>query len=98
LESIAVLLLSNYPVTNFCKALVFPVITNLQKLANHLALLIPNNKDPPDKQERDLDLLKKMVPDRWRELYANRESLFNLSNPEFCGKAGAFPLFTWLTC
>jgi hypothetical protein len=39
-----------------------------------------------EKQERDLAFLQKMVPDRWEELYANRESLFNLSNPEFCGK------------
>jgi hypothetical protein len=83
--------LKKYPMADNFKALVFPVITNLQKLANHLALLIPNNKDPPDKQERDLEFLKKMVPDRWRELYANRESLFNLSNPEFCGKARYSP-------
>jgi len=27
-----------------------------------------------------------MVPTRWEELYANRESIKNLSNPEFCGK------------
>ena len=58
----------------------------LQKLSNHLALLIPNSGDVSDKQERDLGFLKEMVPDRWEELYANRESLFNLSNPDFCGK------------
>jgi hypothetical protein len=46
--------------------------------------------DPRDKQERDLDFLQKMLPDRWEELYANRESLFNLSNPEFCGKVRSF--------
>ncbi|CAG8955066.1 hypothetical protein HYFRA_00007080 [Hymenoscyphus fraxineus] len=68
------------------KALVFPVIITLQKLSNHLALLIPNSNDSPEKQERDLEFLKTMVPDRWKELWANKESLFNLSNPEFCGK------------
>jgi hypothetical protein len=65
---------------------VFPVIMTLQKLSNHLALLIPNSSDLREKQERDLEFLQKMVPDRWEELYANRESLFNLSNPVFCGK------------
>jgi SNF2 family DNA or RNA helicase len=70
------------------QSLVFPVITTLQKLSNHLALLIPNSVDQPDKQTRDLEFLQKMVPDRWRELYDNRESLFNLANPDFCGKVG----------
>jgi SNF2 family DNA or RNA helicase len=65
---------------------VFPVIMTLQKLSNHLALLIPNSSDSREKQERDLEFLQKMVPDRWEELYANRDSLFNLSNPDFCGK------------
>ncbi|TVY84329.1 Switch protein [Lachnellula suecica] len=68
------------------QALVFPVIITLQKLSNHLALLIPNSADVSDKQERDLDFLRDMVPDRWRDLYAHRDSLVNLSNPEFCGK------------
>jgi SNF2 family DNA or RNA helicase len=27
-----------------------------------------------------------MAPDNWRELYENRDSLFNLAKPEFCGK------------
>lgn len=68
------------------QALVFPVIVTLQKLANHLALLIPNSADPREKQQRDLDFLQEMVPDRWKELYSKRDSLFTLSNPEFCGK------------
>jgi SNF2 family DNA or RNA helicase len=68
------------------QALVFPVISTLQKLSNHLALLIPNANDPREKQQRDLDFLMAMVPDKWRELYGNRDSLFNLSNPDFCGK------------
>lgn len=68
------------------QALVFPVISNLQKLSNHLALLIPASSDAQDKQSRDLDFLQTMVPDRWEDLYNNRNSLHNLSNPEFCGK------------
>jgi hypothetical protein len=58
----------------------------LQKLSNHLALLIPNADDKLEKQERDLEFLQEMVPDLWEELYANRESIKNLSNPKFCGK------------
>ncbi len=69
----------------------FPVIMTLQKLSNHLALLIPNSSDSREKQERDLDFLQKMVPDRWEELYTNRDSLFNLSNPDFCGKV-SYPI------
>jgi SNF2 family DNA or RNA helicase len=68
------------------QAVVFPCIQNLQKLSNHLALLIPNSSDPHEKQGRDLEFLKTMVPDKWRDLYSNRDSLLNLSNPEFCGK------------
>jgi DNA excision repair protein ERCC-6-like 2 len=72
--------------TDHDQALVFPVIANLQKLSNHLALLIPNSSDLKEKQERDLDFLQRMVPNRWEELYASRDSIVNLSNPEFCGK------------
>ena len=74
------------------QALVFPVIMTLQKLSNHLALLIPNSQDLPEKQNRDVDFLREMVPDRWRELYENRDSLFNLANPDFCGKVTCYPL------
>lgn len=65
---------------------VFPAIVNLQKLSNHLAILIPQGSDPRDKQDKDLEMLQVAVPDRWRELYQNRDSIMNYSNPEFCGK------------
>ncbi|KAI4249681.1 MAG: hypothetical protein L6R40_000470 [Gallowayella cf. fulva] len=65
---------------------VFPAMQNLLKLSNHLALLIPQSTDPRDRQDRDLELLQVAVPDRWRELYRNRDSILNYSNPEFCGK------------
>ncbi|CZR59835.1 probable DNA repair and recombination protein RAD26 [Phialocephala subalpina] len=68
------------------KAMVFPLITILQKLSNHLALLIPNSSDPSEKQTRDLDFLQQMLPNTWEELYNNRASLANLTNQEFCGK------------
>ncbi|KAH7356770.1 DNA excision repair protein-like protein [Rhexocercosporidium sp. MPI-PUGE-AT-0058] len=68
------------------RAMVFPAITILQKLSNHLAILMPNPDDPPEKRERDLDHFKEILPDHWRDLYENRGSLATLSNPEFCGK------------
>ncbi|KAI1911371.1 hypothetical protein LOZ61_003894 [Ophidiomyces ophidiicola] len=65
---------------------VFPAISNLQKLSNHLAILIPQPTDPNEKQDKDLNMLQIAVPDKWRELYRTRGSILNYSNPEFCGK------------
>ncbi|KAG9240614.1 putative DNA excision repair protein [Calycina marina] len=68
------------------QALVFPLMSTLQKLSSHLALLIPNALDRSDKQERALVFLQQMIPDRWKELYAKRDSLMTSANPDFCGK------------
>lgn len=65
---------------------VFPAILGLQKLSNHLAILIPQGSDPKEKQDKDLEMLQITMPDQWRELYRNRDSIVNYSNPEFCGK------------
>ena len=65
---------------------VFPSIYHLQRLANHLATLIPQSTDPREKQQRDLDILQTAMPDQWRQLYQMRDSILNFSNPEFCGK------------
>ncbi|MCJ1299900.1 hypothetical protein MMC08_002694, partial [Hypocenomyce scalaris] len=65
---------------------VFPAISNLQKLANHLAILIPQGIDPREKQDKDLAMLQVAVPDQWKELMRSRDSILNYSNPEFCGK------------
>lgn len=65
---------------------VFPAIAHLQKLANHLAILIPQSNDPKDKQDKDLEMLQVAVPDQWRQLYRSRDSIMNYSNSEFCGK------------
>ncbi|KAK4113613.1 hypothetical protein N656DRAFT_778414 [Canariomyces notabilis] len=66
--------------------LVFPTIITLQKLSNHLTLLIPSATDPNDKQQSELKTLQTCVPEDWKELYLNRDSMMNLANPEFCGK------------
>lgn len=65
---------------------VFPSIANLQKLSNHVAIMIPQSGDPKEKQDKDLESLQVALPDQWRELYRNRDSILNYSNPEFCGK------------
>ena len=65
---------------------VFPAITTLQKLSNHLASIIPQGIDPPDKQAKDLENLQIAVPEKWKDLYSNRDSILNYANPEFCGK------------
>lgn len=65
---------------------VFPAIANLQKLSNHLAILIPQGTDPREKQDKDLEMLEIAVPEQWQKLYRTRDSIVNYANPEFCGK------------
>ena len=66
--------------------LVFPMLVTLQKLANHLAMLIPTNNDAKDKQERDLECVQIAFPDRWKDFYRDRDSIMNYANQEYCGK------------
>ncbi|KAI2606416.1 P-loop containing nucleoside triphosphate hydrolase protein [Hypoxylon fragiforme] len=68
------------------KSLVFPIVISLQKLSNHFNLLIPQTSDLPDKHRRELRFLQAAMPQTWANLYANRDSLLSLANPEFCGK------------
>lgn len=70
------------------KALVFPLVMSLQKLSSHLTLLIPAHSETLEKYNRDLRYLQAAMPERWKELYNQRDSLVNLANPEFCGKWG----------
>ena len=65
---------------------VFPAINSLQKLSNHLAILIPQNVDANEKRDKDLELLRICMPHQWRKLYAERDSIIHYANPEFCGK------------
>ncbi|KKK21084.1 DNA excision repair protein [Aspergillus rambellii] len=65
---------------------VFPAIAVLQKLSNHLAILIPQGGDSYEKQEKDKEMLEIAVPGQWENLYRTRDSIVNYANPEFCGK------------
>lgn len=61
-------------------------MSTLQKLTNHLALIIPSGVDSQDKQARDLDDLQAAMPDQWKELYRKRDNIVNFANQEYCGK------------
>ncbi|KAG5289828.1 CHR9/SNF2/SWI2 [Histoplasma ohiense] len=76
----------NLPQGGKWQSYVFPAISNLQKLSNHLAILIPQSQDPTEKQDKDLEMLQIALPDQWRQLYATRDSILNYANHEFCGK------------
>ncbi|KAI9370446.1 P-loop containing nucleoside triphosphate hydrolase protein [Aspergillus egyptiacus] len=65
---------------------VFPAMQVLQKLSNHLAILIPQGADSFEKQEKDKEMLQIALPKEWEKLYRSRDSLVNYANPEFCGK------------
>ncbi|KAJ5386239.1 DNA excision repair protein ERCC-6-like 2 [Penicillium cosmopolitanum] len=68
------------------QSFVFPAIMVLQKLSNHLAILMPRQNDSSEKQEKELEMLQIALPDQWEELYKSRESIVNFANPELCGK------------
>lgn len=64
----------------------FPCMVTLQKLANHLALLLPVSTDKTEKQNKDLDNLQLACPDEWRDLMRIKDSILKQSQREFCGK------------
>ncbi|TKW49255.1 Switch 2 [Colletotrichum tanaceti] len=69
------------------QSIIFPCVTTLQKLSNHLTLLIPaGGGEQDEKQKREMRTLQTCCPESWHQLYANREAIMNLANPEFCGK------------
>lgn len=65
---------------------VFPCIVTLQKLSNHLALLIPDSNQSQDRQGKDLENLQIAVPNEWKDLYRNKDNIMNYANTSFCGK------------
>ncbi|KAF2013922.1 hypothetical protein BU24DRAFT_424940 [Aaosphaeria arxii CBS 175.79] len=64
----------------------FPSMMTLQKLANHLALLLPHTSDLAEKQAKDLDNLQICCPDEWKYYFRMRDKIFDQSQREFCGK------------
>jgi SNF2 family DNA or RNA helicase len=65
---------------------VFPCLVTIQKLANHVALLVPSAEADLDKHEKELERLKIALPDKWKELYEQRDSIKIYRDTSFCGK------------
>lgn len=65
---------------------VFPAMQTLQKLSNHLALLIPQASGTKEQQEKDAENLYTAVPDKARELIRTSEDIRHYRNVNFCGK------------
>jgi SNF2 family DNA or RNA helicase len=64
----------------------FPAMMSLKKIADHLALLLPQSNESPEKQDKALESLRLACPDNWNDLYRNRENLYVSAPREFCGK------------
>lgn len=64
----------------------FSCMVTLQKLANHLALIVPVSSDNHEKQAKDLQNLEIACPDTVRDLFKIRDNILNQSQREFCGK------------
>lgn len=67
------------------QALVFPAIMTMQKISNHITLLLPKDEEPKEKREAALSRVSGCVPD-WKALYKNRNSLQMLADSKYCGK------------
>lgn len=65
---------------------VFPCLITLQKLANHVALLIPPGEADKEKHDKELEKLEIALPKLWKGLYQQRDSILNFANQDFCGK------------
>ncbi|KAL5427431.1 hypothetical protein PMIN07_011190 [Paraphaeosphaeria minitans] len=63
-----------------------PCMVTLQKLANHLALLLPVSTDKNEKQAKDVENLQLSCPEIWPDLLRIKDSILKQSQREFCGK------------
>ena len=65
---------------------VFPCLMTLQKLSNHVALLLPTGESNRERHEKELFYMQTAMPNEWRELYRQRENIMNYAKTDFCGK------------
>ncbi|KAG9194029.1 DNA excision repair protein ERCC-6-like 2 [Alternaria panax] len=65
---------------------IFPCMVTFQKLANHLALIVPISSENHEKQAKDLQTLEVTCPTTFKKLYAIRDNILFQSQREFCGK------------
>ncbi|KAI9348201.1 P-loop containing nucleoside triphosphate hydrolase protein [Obelidium mucronatum] len=64
---------------------ILPALVTLQKVSNHIALIMPDQADPNDKRVKDKKLIKYAFPEV-SDAEAPRMTWINMRNPEFCGK------------
>ncbi|KAJ3077274.1 hypothetical protein HDU98_004236 [Podochytrium sp. JEL0797] len=64
---------------------VLPALVTLQKVSNHMALIMPDQSDPKDKQAKDKSLVQSAFP-AGPPADQLRMTWINMRNPEFCGK------------
>lgn len=67
---------------------VFPCLMMLQHLSSHLAMLVPNSDDSKERQEKDATILQLALPNRWKDIYRDRDGSKALTwaEEEYCGK------------
>ncbi|RMZ73054.1 glycosyl hydrolase family 3 N terminal domain-containing [Pyrenophora seminiperda CCB06] len=65
---------------------IFPCMVTFQKLANHLALIVPMSTENPEKQAKDLQTLELACPKTFKTLFQIRDNILVQSQREFCGK------------
>ncbi|KAI4650596.1 hypothetical protein J4E93_002953 [Alternaria ventricosa] len=65
---------------------IFPCMVTFQKLANHLALIVPMSHENSEKQAKDLQTLKIACPNTYDDLWKIRDNILVQSQREFCGK------------
>jgi SNF2 family DNA or RNA helicase len=57
----------------------------VQKLSNHIAMMIPRNEDPPEKKAKDQQIIDVALPEQSTYL-CKREPMLNYADAELCGK------------
>jgi len=65
---------------------IFPCMVTFQKLANHLALIVPMSTENQEKQAKDLQTLELACPTTFKSLFQIRDNILVQSQREFCGK------------
>ena len=51
-----------------------------------MALLLPSGETDREKHDKDIEKLEIALPQVWRDLYRDRDSIMHYANTEFCGK------------
>ncbi|GAB7365109.1 hypothetical protein MBLNU230_g6199t1 [Neophaeotheca triangularis] len=64
---------------------VFSALHTLRFIAGHLALLLPVS-EIKEKHDKEIEKLEMALPDMWKDLLRQKDSLLHFANTDFCGK------------